>query len=198
MDPMTWWDWLVFSPDEIRDRGLVPKQRFEKVGHKRALSKTWSLTVGHWALTEARDIIELAGMDYRDTTARRRYDQFKNRWRVKTKRQTSDLILHNPEVSARVALAEDVYSDMTIALTGAAPVMKRQSFGEAAAYASKLSGVLPIEATLYYRGLLAVCRFWKIDTVAQYAGEKDRDNLWLDAGVDLMLPHKVMEKYADE
>ncbi len=198
MKPMPWWDWLTLSPAAIRERGQDPSARFERTGHRRALSRRWARTVGYWALEDAKELITRAGLDYQSTADRARYDHFKYRWKVKTLRQTSDAIKENPEVTPRIALAENVYSDVAVALAGADPHCKKLPFGEAVTYAAKGSGVLPIEASLYYLGMLEVCDFHGFRSLDRYVKVEERSLLWEEAGVRTWLPTDVFAQYAQD
>ncbi len=198
MTPLHWWDWLTLHPSELRELGLDPKERYTRIGHKRPLSKRWARTVGYWAITPARELIARAGMNYKDTGARSRYDQFKHRWELKTSLQAPKGILDSIHGNPRTILAEEAYSTVYAALVGGRAYAKRYPFHKALKLAANAYGILPIEAFIYYRGFLEVCEFHGFETLEQYTAIEDRTQLWEEANVMPWLPPRIATAYAME
>jgi hypothetical protein len=202
MTPLAWWDWLTLSPRELTERGARPEERYERTGHKRAMSARWVLSVGYWALESPRSIMARVGLDYQSTPDRASYDHFRWRWKVRTEKATKVGTQEMPElrwraIPARCALAEDCYADVHHALRGEEPVYKVLAPPDAWVYAARRNGVLPIEAMLYYRGLLQVLEHHNTD-VSTYLHTPHRNLLWDTARVKTWLPSAVRAQYASQ
>lgn len=157
---LEWWEWLTFSVADLRSAGADPSERYDRTGHRRALSRVWVRTVGLWGLQEARDIMRAAGkspVDHRNA-----YDIFKHRHHLWTRRQ---LIRRQQELYpsktgtdytqfwlGRACFAS-VYSKGK-ALDDVQPGLFALRRGSIIEETAQSYGILPIEACLYYESVL--------------------------------------------
>lgn len=195
--PLKWYEWLTLSPDEIRARGYEPSERYSRTGHRRALSKKWARTVGYWCLEEPRELMQRAGLNYKEPRHRMAYNRFRQRWGINSRRQVAEHLLE-ADIDLRYALAESTFAAVAECIDGEPPYMKTHEPGEAFRLVAPDMGILPIEASLYYLGLTEVCVFHGIDDASDYFDLENRRRYWHEASVFPWLPDTVAATYARE
>ena len=143
-----WWDWLRLSATELKRRGARAEERFARIGHRRPLMQHWAQTVGMWCVETAPRIREAAGLSESDAdkaafaVMRSRHGlhtaaSYLRRYTAADREENATCI--TASVASRIYLTMDAY----FAGHACSP-------GEAAAHAAKETGVLPVEAALYY------------------------------------------------
>jgi hypothetical protein len=83
---LQWRQWLCASTEFLKEQGHDKKDaRFNKIGHRRALSSRWARSVGMWGLASSKEIMDAVGIDVEGTaSARGTFDIFKFRHRLWT------------------------------------------------------------------------------------------------------------------
>lgn len=199
MKKLEWWEWLSFSVADIKDAGEDPGERYDRTGHKRALSKPWIRTIGLWGLSEAREIIVAAGKS--PTEHRSAYDLFKHRHKLWTRRQ---LIRRQQELHpgtgteyTQLWMARACFSVIYSkgkALDEIQPgtfALRKGSIFEDTAHAY---GILPIEACLYYETVLELLAANDISVALWDAMEnKEKRRYWEESGVKIGPPREFLQ-----
>lgn len=194
MKRLEWWEWLSLSVADIKSAGEDPGERYDRTGHRRALSKTWIRTIGLWGLTEAREIIVAAGKS--PTDHRSSYDLFKHRHKLWTRRQ---LIRRQQELHpgtgteyTQLWMARACFSVIYSkgkALDEIQPgtfALRKGSIFEDTAH---MYGILPIEACLYYESILELLAANDITVELWDAMEnREKRKYWEESGTKIAAP----------
>lgn len=172
---LAWWQWLLYSPLELRYLGFYPDERVRHTGHRRALAHRWSLTVGMWGWSSAKEIREVSGSSWKQ------YWSFKRYWGLCTKRSAP--------VSTHVRAISRAHAEMVVRVAEGKPE------GFAAIGAAEILGILPVEALLYYKAVKVVLERNGVSAVQFHGAGRFSDNdkylMILRSGMDLSLPRVV-------
>lgn len=161
MKELDWFEWLIFTKMEIKEAGADPTERYNRIGHKRPLSKQWAQTIGLWSLKEADSIMTAVGKDHDEQ--RSSYDMFKARHDLYTKRQFArhmrslDRENRDRKLYDQFDLALLCYASLQTQIWNA--VKKGEASparGDLIDFTRRHYGVLPIEAYLYHRATFDV------------------------------------------
>lgn len=184
-----WRQWLCASTEFLKEQGHEKKEaRFNRIGHKRALSPRWARSVGMWGLATSREIMDAVGIDVVATaSARGTFDIFKFRHRLWTGPQlTRERASKNldPLVSTKrwemfhLAVVVHDFAHRQV-------LMRKRPLEGAAIEATRIRfHILPIEVFLYYNVIEDILvangfadreEWWKLP-------EEDRRALWDSAG----------------
>lgn len=154
---LRWHEWLTKSYKEIEALGFNPKERFDRIGHKRALSSRWALTIGMWGLRTPTEIMTAVGGMNPGDSSRGTFDVFKNRHRLFAGPQFARYMASQPNPDERDR--REIWTQCELATWVHGRTRERVE-----AMGFKLIGtildavrlyfhLLPIEVYLYYRAV---------------------------------------------